>query len=546
MALPKIEVIVAAYHRLDGNKTAVAEELGIDRNTVRKYLKEAGVDKPLHSGRLEDLDPVVMPLPAKNKIARYILTSAQNNTKVHGRFWENLTTYAEFLDAQLMVSRFTYNKSAYHSAKSVKPGRGPTTEDLSDLWYDPRILPFVCDDPSTDKSCQYQLAPDLLWCAEMNILPTASRPLSELDSYTKQSSGIFPHAKLAMEPVATAKGEPPKHNYTTGTVTHRNYIQKKAGLKAEFHHAYSALIVEVNSSGEWWLRQLNADSRGTFYDCPRGVAGGGALKIEDGEVIGGCQAEGINWGDVHASEIDPVVAEANWGKGGIIDELQPRFQFMHDVFSMRSRSHHDVKSYSKMLRKYLTNTDKVEDEVKETTALMRKAARAGTTMVVVCSNHDRHLDRWMDETDFRKDPPNARFYLEAQLAHTLAAEKGEPWVALPWALTRFNAPAARYLKQDESFILCPDKGGGIECGWHGDDGPNGTRGSTRAYVKAGRRVNKGHDHSAAIMDGVYSAGACAQSFDYQHGPSTHSVSHIVTWPNGKRTLVTLRAGRWRA
>lgn len=542
--LPTAAEIIAAYHKLDGNKTAVADTLGIHRDTVRKTLKEAGITKPLHSGRLEDLEPCVMPLPSKGKVARYILTSAQNNTRVHGRFWENLTAYANYLDATLMVSRFTYNKAAYSSSKSVKPGRGPTLEDMSDSWYDPRVLPYVCDDPNLHGSCQYQIAPGLLWCAEMNILPTDARPLSTLDSYTRSSSGIFPHAKLAMESIATGKKELTKFNYTTGTVTHRNYIQKKAGLKAEFHHAYAALIVEVNSAGDWWVRQLNADSRGGFYDCPRG--GDGPLQIEDGEVIGGARAEALNWGDVHASEIDPDIAKLNWDAGGIIDELEPKCQFMHDLFSMRSRSHHDVRVYSKMLQKFFAGQDKVEDELKVTTALMNRAHRDFCHMVVISSNHDRHLDRWLDECDFKVDLPNARFYLEAQLSHTLAQEKGEAWTALPWALQRFGAPPATYHPRDKSFVICGGAGGGIECGWHGDEGPNGSRGSTRALLKVGRRVNKGHDHTATIMDGVYSAGACSLDFSYAHGPSSHSVSHIITWPNGKRCIITIRNGRWRA
>lgn len=521
----------------------MAEELGIHRDTVRKVLKEAGINKPLHGGRLEDLEPTAMPLPAKGKITRYILTSAQNNTKVHGRFWENLTAYANYLDARIMVSRFVYNKGAFDNIKNAKPGRGPTVEDLNGLWYDPRVLPFVCDDEALHGSCQYALAPGLIWCAEMNIRPTSARPLSELENYTKQASGIFPHSKLAMDSVATGKGEPTKFNYATGTVTHRNYIKRKEGLKAEFHHAYAALIVEVDSNGDWWVRQLNADSRGGFYDCPRGAQG--VLQIEDGEIIGGARAEGLNWGDVHASEIDKTIAGLNWDKGGILDALEPRFQFMHDIFSMRSRSHHDVFVYSKMLQKFFTGQDKVEDELKITTELMRKAHREWCQMVVVSSNHDRHLDRWLDDCNFKVDLPNARFYLEAQLAHTLAQERGEAWAALPWALQRFGAPPANYLPRDASFVICGGSGG-IECGWHGDEGPNGSRGSTKSLLKVGRRVNKGHDHTATIMDGVYSAGACSLDFSYAHGPSSHSVSHIITWPNGKRCIVTVRKGKWRA
>jgi hypothetical protein len=54
--------------------------------------------------------------------------------------------------------------------------------------------------------------------------------------------------------------------YTTGAVTERNYVQKKAGQKAEFHHNYGALMVEVDKEGTPFVRQLAADDTGAFQD----------------------------------------------------------------------------------------------------------------------------------------------------------------------------------------------------------------------------------------------------------------------------------------
>jgi len=81
---------------------------------------------------------------------------------------------------------------------------------------------------------------------------------------------------------------------------------------------------------------------------------------------------------------------------------------------------------------------------------------------------------------------------------------------------------------------------------HGDEGPNGARGSTANLTKLGRKVNKGHDHTATIMGDVWSAGACQLRFCYMTGPSSHSVSHVVTFPGGTRTMITVWEGKWRA
>ncbi len=106
----------------------------------------------------------------------------------------------------------------------------------------------------------------------------------------------------------------------------------------------------------------------------------------------------------------------------------------------------------------------------------------------------------------------------------------------------------RFLGEDESFVVAKDKRGkgGVECGLHGDRGPNGARGSTRNLTKLGRPLNKGHDHKAGIDGKVFSAGACAIRLPYMKGPSAHSISHIVTYKNAARSILTMWANDWRA
>lgn len=532
---------MVAIFRESGDKTKVAREMGVSRTTVKKYLHAQGFFGTGVTGKLNGIEPIDLPVPAEGEIKRYILTSAQNNTKLHGGFWANLIAYTNFLDAKLMVARFTYDKSSY-GAKAVKPGKEAKATDKDEAWWDPAIAPFLCDDVPSDKDARYRLAPGLQWCAEMNILPTAVKPLTGLDNYTGRETAIFPHAALAMGSVATARSEPTKFNYTTGTVTVRNYIAKKEGLKAASRHSYSALIVEVNSDGEWWVRQLEAQEDGTFYDVPDVTPFGNSVKVSFGQVTEEHSIEAINWGDIHASEIDEDVKELNWGDGGIIDQLKPRHQIMHDIQNFRSRSHHEVKKFGKMFLKHINGVEIVEDEVKVTAALANLADRADTDMIIVSSNHDRHLEQWLDESDFRKDLPNARYYLKAQLARVTAYENGEDWDGNEWSLEDAGVPSdVIFLKQDDSYIIA-----GIEMAMHGDEGPNGSRGSTMNLGKLGQKVNKGHDHTATILGDVWSAGACQLRFGYQSGPSSHSVSHIITFPGGTRSIVTIWEGKWRA
>jgi len=202
LSAERIQEIVEAVD-LHGTKKAAADALGISRDAVIRAVRKAEENA---TGRAKAPERVDFGLPAKGKIARYIFTCAQSNTKLHDWTWRNLVALAEHYGARIHVSRFTYKKEAYGS-KAVKPGKGATAADKADLWYDKRIEPFISDEGAN-------VAPGLVWCGEMNILPTAIRPLSGMESYTGRKSGIFPHAKIAMESIASHKSEPTKFNYT--------------------------------------------------------------------------------------------------------------------------------------------------------------------------------------------------------------------------------------------------------------------------------------------------------------------------------------------
>lgn len=554
---------VQAYMQAGGNRSEAARLRGLPRNTYRERLmaaeKRLGIQLgKVVDGRVDYVQAVKRPLPKGKGVARYILSSCQNNTHPHKTGLRNLLAYVDHLKkrpgdtCEFILGSFSYQMDAY-GAKSVKRGTyKPTSKDK--LWYAPELVPYIRDE-------SIQLAPGLVWCGEMNILPTASRPLTGLDDYNGRNSNIVPHVKHAMESVASLADEATKFNYSTGTITLRNYIQKRVGIVAERKHNYGALIVEVDSAGNWYVRQLQLGAAGEFYDI--GPAGcGGGIRIENGEVwpfaevgldaLTGGFVEAITWGDIHAAEMDLGVRELGWGEGGMLDQLHPRMQFMHDIFSMRSRSHHEIKNFHRTYEKFANGEGSVEDEMTVTADFMIEAERAWCESIVVRSNHDRHLDRWLNEANPAHDPVNARYFTALQLQILDAIDAGNrDFNILEWALRNGRAaiPAdVRFLGEDESYVICKASmvaPGGIECGLHGDLGPNGSRGSTRNLTRLGRPANKAHDHTAAIRDQVYSGGACSLSFPYMKGPNSHSVSHTLTFCNGARQIITFWNGKFR-
>jgi len=515
--------LFARYQAL-GSMRAVTRETGVPNTSLRRKLSN-WVDKKDGVGQIGYFQTETMPLPPEGEVFRYIVTCAQNNTNINLLTWQSLQRIAEFYKAKLLIARFTYDKRVSLEKNSQAEG----------VWYAPEIAPYVCDK-------RVQLAPNLLFCGEMNILPTAVRPLSGLHAYTGRDSGIFPHVKLAMESVASGRFEGTKLNYTTGTVTLRNYIKKKAGFKADFHHCYGGLLVEVNSAGEWWVRQLNADSEGGIFDLDN--------YFTPTHNTSSCQVHAVTWGDIHLPSLSIV-------QHRVVEDmtraLQPKFHFVHDVLDFRARSHHDRDNPHERFKRWVAAGDCVKTEVATVATwlgnLKRLAtqSRADSEIIVVDSNHDRAFEKWLRDGDYKKDPVNAVYFLKAQLAyyHAMQAED-KNFHLLEWACG-LKPGLVRFLREDESFVICFDKNGGIECGMHGHLGPNGTRPTTQSFAKMGRKANVAHTHTAAIIDGVYCAGITgALDQTYNKGPSTWSHTHTVTYKNGKRVQITVWNGKWRA
>tara|TARA_R110000850_G_scaffold4741_2_gene20905 strand:+ start:276 stop:1868 length:1593 start_codon:yes stop_codon:yes gene_type:complete len=520
-----VEILRLTYQEKRSSRY-ISDTYGCGKSTIGDFLRKdtykdfwlAHEEKPVASGEIHTPDDVRQELSGK----RFVFTSAQNNTFVHDKFLKTLEGYCLHNEAELIVGTFHYNKKGFQ--KGSEEG----------VWYDPKVRKYVLDESR-------QIAEGLLWCGELNIVPSAVNPISGLHNYTNRSSGIIPHSKLQLESLPTPKHDTCRMMYTTGSVTQRNYIEMKAGQKARHHHSFSALVVEVDNQGDWFVRQLCAEKlTGNFFDLeyyytPEGIA-------FDGEP---CCVEGLNFGDIHAAKLDPVVADVSWrSTESIMERLMPSNVFLHDVMDHQNRNHHNIKDPYFRFKMFHNKTESVEDEVYLTASVIEEMTNKGANVVVVESNHDLALSRWLKEQDYKQDPVNAIFFLDLQLATYLALKEGEDFSVFEYACNLLNPEIwdVKFLRTDESYLICGD----IECGAHGHNGNNGARGGVAAFQKQGIRVNIGHSHSANIKDGVYQAGVSGKlEMGYNIGGSSWSHSHIVTYSNGKRAIITLRNGKWR-
>lgn len=403
-----------------------------------------------------------------------------------------------------------------------------------DEWWAPELAPYLFKGRA-------RLGEHLTVYGDISIQPTAVTPLTGFEVFAGPTSAIFGHPKLQLTTIATAHREYPRILTTTGAVTRANYTDTKAGMKGEAHHVYGATVVEQGPR-LFHIRQINAQRDGTFIDLDTHYAPVGSKPAP--------RPLALVCGDIHVEKADPRVVAATFeGARSICGALRPRHVVLHDVLDFSSRSHHEMKHFHKRYeRAHGFTIDRVEREVRRAVAFLTERPPQDAKVVVVASNHDEHFDRWLRDTDPRLDAGNARFWIEAW-RHVLDAfhrqnKPGRPpeWPGAFATLYKVlgGQRAVRFLRRNESFALR-----GIELGFHGDKGLNGSRGTLATYAKLGTRSVVGHAHSPGIRDGAYQTGAMMLDAGYNDLPSSHLTTHCVIYANAKRSLIHVIDGAWR-
>lgn len=526
---------VARYPDIASVAAAVGCNAGTLRNRVGKIRAKGAptlIDRRTVYLSRGDAGKTTAIRKRSGPVRRWLLTAAQDDTPVHAAFWANLNAYADAIGAEILVGGFTYQKGLFedHASRSAV--------------FAAAVQPFLRH--------ENEMLGPLLFAAQMNILPTAVRPLSGLETYSRGAWAVFPHAKAQFASVPALPGGRPAQVMTTGACTLPNYIEKKAGLKAEFHHMIGAIIVEVDDCERIFCRRLSAIGDGSFQDLD--------AAVRDGAVTYGHRIEALTPGDLHIEKADPEVFLSTFGycieREAIVSEssllhiLRPRHVAWHDILDMMARNHHRRGDHHFAFQMIAGGTDRVEDATRAVTRFLRATAFDWLTSVVVASNHNDALQRWLREADPRLDPVNARYWCElnAEMYRQIEAKKSD-FDIFRWAIGRHDPNGLEdivFVPRGGSYQVCQSLGG-IEIGQHGDEGPNGARGSALGLTRVAMRMVIGHGHSPCELDGVMMVGLSGLlEQGYNSGPSGWSHTHGLTYPNGKRTLLTLWDGKWRA
>jgi len=446
----------------------------------------------------------------------FVVTWAQNATPIFAPFLKSVKTYLKHNDAQLLVV-----PGRYKNATSIW-----TKQQEDDEWWHKDIEPYLCGNET-------KLDRNLTLLADLPIQPTAVNPLSgSVKTQSGPLSCIVGHPQIAQETVATPQSKLAKIVMTTGAITKPNYSKSRAGKQGEFHHEYGAVVVEIDGP-RFHVRHIIADGHGKFYDFD---------KLYNGDKITkGHRAACFVSGDFHAKFLDPKVKEAWWtGKDSLLNLVKPKAQVFHDVFDGYFGSHHHNHDPFLKARKHFNGDNDGASEIELTVNELIDCLICDKNYITK-SNHDEHLDRWLKETDWRKDPQNAEFYLETSLAWIKSIKAGEGLDPFKYWVEKKTQKADFLGRAD--VISIKDH----IVSYHGDKGPNGARGSRKSMNNIGSKSIIGHSHSPGRDKGCIQVGLSAvYGLEYAVGsPSSWMHTSAIIYPSGKVALINCIDGKYK-
>lgn len=459
----------------------------------------------------------------------FVITCAQNATPVHEGFLKSLLALCDERSAMFMPVPILYKNPTSVWTES---------QDNTAVWAE-ELRPFLY-------SQRVRLGKNLILLGDISSQPTTVNPLMGFESVTHGESGILAHPKLQLKTVASPMDRWPKLFTTTGAITLKNnYSRTPTGKRGSFHHSFGAVLVQLTHGGRrFHIHQLNPRDDGAFIFMDRAY-------YPDGKIEKAPRSMAAIFGDLHNQFKDPVVIEATFGKGGLVETIDPEIQIFHDLLDSYSVSPHHVGNPFIQAAKIKGDMHRMRAEVESAIEWVKSVSKTRPSFLVA-SNHDDMFNRWLRREDWRdiaaQHPDNAEFYLETAL-HVLKSARMSPigaeyLDAFQFWVERLTTAKdnVRCLNPRESFQVA-----GVELSLHGDKGPNGARGTIKNLRRSGVKIMTGHGHSPAIDEDHWRVGTSTRLMaEYTFGLGGWLNTHGSIDGFGKRHLHTIIHGEFRA
>lgn len=428
-------------------------------------------------------------------MSKFIISTIVQDCNINERFFSSLKTFAKVNKAQLILIPTNAHKLSEEELKN------------------PYIL-------TTSKHLNRNFL-----ISALPINPDQIDPLSGLDRLSSNTkSVIFASTKQRLKSIPSPSETLPRVIMTPGAVTHPSTRLTKRGLISNRDHINGAIVVDVLSHREFHFRQVQADKLGSFIDL-------GKQYNSDGTVTN-AKLEALIPGDYHCGFTDTIVREAILK---VLNKYKPKHLILHDYFDGISVNHH-IHDRILTRAKFADMNDLTKELIFASNELKYLSEKVNN-VVLVKSNHDEFLDRWLDAAKYVSDERNHIIGLELALAK---AKGSDP---LEFGLKKYNNfNNVKFLKTDESFKVSKKE---IECGSHGHRGANGSRGSVVSLEKCYQNIVYGHSHSPEILRGAWVVGTSTHlKLGYNDGPSSWLQTMCFIYENGARQLINVINGHY--
>ncbi len=432
---------------------------------------------------------------------KYIIVSAVPGCAVHENFLESIKSYCKFNKAELLILP-TLPLSKKSELDKVLHKFGTIVQE--DIKLNEKLI-----------------------ISTMPIAAEQADPVSGLERlFGIDQSVIYSSPKQRLKSVASPSHDLPRVIMTTGAITKPHKKRTKRALVSNLDHVMGGLVIEVGGPSTYQYRQIQADKDGSFIDL--------GTKYLPNYKKAEAKVEAIIPGDWHTGYTDPTVRSI---VVELLKKFNPKYLILHDLFDGISVNHHI--EHKLLMKAMLGAQNNLAAEVQATAMeLAFFEPLVKKSIVVVKSNHDEFIDRWLDAGTYVSDTTNHLIGLELALAKASGKDPLEYGVSKYTKLKK-----TKFLKSDESFKISSKR---IECGMHGHLGSNGARGSTISLEKAYLLSVSGHTHSPEIQRGAYVVGTSSYlKLNYNRGPSSWMQTLCLVYENGSRQLINIIKGNWK-
>lgn len=489
---------------------------GISRDQIRHHfgnisnLREFAIKENQSEDVLfvKKLFESINPLQKK----RFVITTAVANSRAHVDMLNSLDNYCDRNDAQVIIMPCESKVNSFQNESAI-----------FDPEFSIRKYFVVSEDTNLNEN---------LFLCSIQVSANQIKPITGLTRIgAREGSYVFASPKQFLDYAPTGTTGKNYTVMTPGACTLPNYfdvktfISKRLSYIANHDHTMGGIIVDVIDDKKFHFRQFQVASDGSFIDLGTRYNSDGSID-EDRPVT-------LVLGDLHGVQVDEQNLDAFIAQfsGMNIDNV-----VLHDTFDGQSISHHIKDPGPKASRVY----NNLADELFETATTVKHIQQElnPSNIIIVKSNHDEVIDRWISEARYINEPENYRLGHElAIIKHDKSEDvlKAGMLLSMSEYVEDLEAFMANwiFLQRDQSFKVA-----GVELAAHGDLGSNGSRATLAQLEKIYGDCVTGHAHSAAIQRKVFRVGTFSLlRMDYNRGPSSWTQTGCLVNEDGSRQLV---------